>query len=156
MSEVFIFEEISDEVEDGSVEDEFSMVNGLQAEGLCEVAFAQTGRADEKDVLGFFNKLAVGQLLEVLFWKGDIEVPVKVLEGSLFSEAGELGSALDEALLSHGQFILEDKFKELGMGEVVIPGFLESEIKGVEHSGESELTGLLGEVGIHGGDGFWS
>lgn len=98
------------------------------------MTFPETGRTDKQNVLCFFNELAVGKALEFFFLQGWIEVPIEVLERSLFTKPGEFGSSFNETLLSHGQFILEYDFEELGVREVMALSLLDSQVKSCEHS----------------------
>jgi len=55
-----------------------------------------------------------------------------------FPEAGGLGAAGDQSLVANQQFILQQKFKELGVTELMAGGFLESYIQRSGQSRQSE------------------
>ena len=72
----------------------------------------------------------------------------------MIAEAGGLGAARNLALGAHVEFVLEDEFEELLVGEVVTAGFLEAHFEGLEQSGEAQLPGLLFQGRFHFGCSF--
>ena len=113
--EGFVFQEVAHQIEDGAVEHLEVLPDGLVADGLGQMGFADAGRAEEQHILGFADKLAGGQIENLLFVDRGIEAPVEVLQRFEGVEVGGLGAALHLALLADVEFILQDEFQELGV-----------------------------------------
>jgi hypothetical protein len=145
----FFVVEVAHGVEDGAVEDGEAVFDGLVAEGLGEVGLADAGRADEEDVAGLLDVVAGGELADLALGDGGVEAEVEVFEGFLVAEVGGFFSPVDLALSAHEEFVLEDQFKELLVGELVGGGFLEADFEGSESSGEAQLAEVGGQVCIH-------
>jgi hypothetical protein len=56
--------------------------------------------------------------------------------------------AADGAALAHVEFVLEEKFEELCMRELVRGGFMQTEVEALHQTGETELAGLVFEAGV--------
>src|ERR1700751_1224214 len=65
--EGFVFHEVPDRVEDGTVEHREVHLEGLVTEGLGQMDFADAGRAEEQNIFGFADELAAGQIENLLF-----------------------------------------------------------------------------------------
>ncbi len=63
--EGFVFHEVAHQIEDGTVE-HFWPVDGLVADGLGQMGFADAGRAEEQHVFGFADEAAGGQFEDLL------------------------------------------------------------------------------------------
>ncbi len=124
--EGFVFEEVPHQVEDGTVEDLEVELDGFVADGLSQVGFADSGRADEEDVNGLADVLAGGPVLDRFAGAGGIKAPVKVLQGFEVAEVGGFSAAQQEPFFANVQFILKDQFQELGVSESAGRSFLES------------------------------
>ena len=111
---------------------------------MGEVTFANTGRADEEDVAGFFEVVSGGELVDLFAIDLGVEAEVEVLEGSLFSKVGTLFPPIEGSLGSDVEFVLEEEFKEFGVAELIASGFLEAYFEAVEEAGESEGACLVG------------
>jgi len=121
--------EIVEDVEDGPVEDEFALFDELVADGLGQMAFADTRRTNEEDVLTTSGKITSGELVN-LFSVDVVEGKVEAIEGALFPEGGGLVAAVDEAFVSDIEFVLQERFKELLMGKLMGFGFLQAQVQG--------------------------
>lgn len=130
-------EEFAHEVEDGAVEDDESGFDGFYSNGLGEVAFADSGRADEEDVAAFPHEVGGGELVDLGAVDAGVEAEVEVLEGALFPKGGALLTPGQEPLVADVEFVLEEKFEELGMREAVGFGFLEAKFEAAKQAGEA-------------------
>ena len=124
----FVPHEVPDQVEDGAVEDEAAGLDDLVADGLADVAFPDTWRPDQQDVLALAHELAGGQLVDRLALDGGVEAPVEVVQGLPLAKAGGLEPARDQALASDVEFILEDEFQEFLGREGIAAGFLQAHV----------------------------
>jgi hypothetical protein len=70
------------------------------------------------------DDFAGGQVENLFPANRPVEVPVEVFQRFLFSEAGRASAAGDLSLVSHGQFVLEKQFQELGVVEPIRGRFL--------------------------------
>ena len=143
--------DVSDEVEDGSVEDKEPAADGFGSEGLCEVGFSDSGRADKEGVAFLTDEVAGGEFVDAGAGDGWVEGEVEVFQAAGAAEGGGFGASQDLALLADVDFVLEDEFKEVGVGQVVALGFLEAHVEALEESGEGECAGVVFEgcVGVH-------
>ena len=149
--EGFVLHEVPDQIEDRTVEHQKVHLDGLVADGLGKMGFADAGRPEEQNIFGFADELAAGQIENLLFVNGGIEAPVEVLQRFEGVEVGGLGAAFQLALLPDVEFILEDEFQKLGMAQTIGGGFLEPDAQGLAQAGETELFQGGFEVGgIHG------
>lgn len=69
-----VIAQIREQIEDGSVEDDSARFDQFVADGLGEVAFADSGRADQKDVFGFVQEAASGQIVGLETEKGSFRM----------------------------------------------------------------------------------
>lgn len=120
---------VVEDIEDGAKEDEFSLFNELVANGLCEMAFADSGRANQEDILGLGGKVSGGQLVNLLAIDGGIEGEAEAVEGALFAEGGGLVTAVEEALAAVIELILQGRFKEPLMGELTGLDLLQAQVQ---------------------------
>ena len=100
------------------------------------------------------DEVAGGEFVDAGAGDGGVEGEVEVLEAGVAAEGGGFGAAQDLALLSDVDFVLEEEFQELGVGEVVALGFLEAHVEALEEAGEGEGAGVEFEGGV-GGHGLW-
>ena len=147
--EVFLFEKISHHIEDGAVKHIEAGTDGAEANGLGDVRFSGTWRSDKKSVMVVADEMACGHILDLFFWEGGIEVPVEIFKGTTVTEGGDFSASLDETLVANEEFVLEDKFQELQMSELVGLGFLESDFETFQESGESKQASGLDEGLVH-------
>ena len=123
---ICVVAQVIKDVEDGAVEDDFAGFDELVANGLGEVAFTSAWRAYEEDVFVTFKEVAGGEVVDLFAVDAGVETEVEAVEGAEFTEVGGFGAALDHALLTHVEFVLEGEFEELKGVEVVASGFLEA------------------------------
>jgi len=129
IAEGFFVEEVSYDVEDGAIEDGSALLDGGVADRLGEMGLAGAWRAHEEDIAGVVEELAGGQLEELLARQGSIELPIELIEGLEVAEAGELGTAVDPAMITDSDFVLKDEFKELEVAEAACLRFLNPDIE---------------------------
>lgn len=144
--------QVAHEVEDAAVVDAQAGADGFQAEGLGEVAFADAGGADEKDVTGVADPLAGGQLRDAGAGNIRIEAEVEVTQASAVAKGGLFGAALDFAAGAHIQLVLEEQFEELFMRQTVADRLLKAHFQTDDQAAEAQGTGLGFEVAqcVHG------
>lgn len=143
--------DVACEVKDGAVEDMEPAADGFGSDGLGEVGFADSGRADEEGVAFLADEVAGGEFVDAGAGDGGVEGEVEVFEAGGAAEGGGFGAAQDLALLADVDFVLEDEFEELGVWQVVALGFLEAHVEALEESGEGECAGVVfdGGMGVH-------
>ena len=88
------------------------------------MALAQSRWADQQNIPALANELAGGQLNQLLPFDGWIEVPVEVLQRFLIAKTSGFPAFINEPLLPDVEFILEDQFQELFVGQLMDASFL--------------------------------
>jgi hypothetical protein len=149
VTESFLVEKVTDDVEDGAVERGVALLDGGVADGLGEVGLAGTWWSDEEDVTGLAEELAGGQFEELPAGQCGVELPVELIDGLEVTEAGELGAAIELAVVADGDFVLEDEFEELQMAEAAGLCFLQPNVEGACKPGEPEAAEGGAEVIVH-------
>ncbi len=134
-----VLSEIIKDIKDGAVEDDFSLLDQLIANGLCKVALAHSGGSDQQYVFGLFSEQAAGELVDLLAVDAFVEAKIKAFECAFIAEGGAFGAPFDGALLADVEFVLKDEFEELFMCEIVADGFLKPQ---VETGGKAAQTQL--------------
>lgn len=105
--------QLVDHVEDGTINDLEPGFDEVIADGLDQMALAQSRRPDQQNIPALANELAGGQFNHLLPFDGWIEGPVEVLQGFLIAKTGGFLAFINEPLLPDVEFILEDEFQEL-------------------------------------------
>ena len=146
--------QIGEEIEDRAVEHDLSALDQFMANGLREVAFADPGRADQEDVLGFFQESAGGQIVDLATVDAGVEAEVEAVQCALFTEGGGLGATLDLSLFAGVEFVLQEQFEELQVIELVAPCFAQAQVETGGQSAQPELAQGVLQVWI-GHVGFW-
>ena len=82
--------DVSDEVEDGSVEDIEPAADGFGSDGLGEVGFADPVRADEEGVAFLTDEVVGGEFVDAGAGDGWVEGEVEVFQAAGAAEAGGL------------------------------------------------------------------
>jgi len=123
-----IFEIIQD-IKDGSVEDDFALLDELISNGLCDVTFANSRRADQEYVFSLLGGGRASELIDLLAVDAFVEAKIKAFECALITEGGAFGASFDGALLTDVEFVLKDEFEELFVCEVVADGFLKPHVE---------------------------
>jgi len=141
-----------DHVEDGTIDDLEPGFDDVIADGLDEMAFSQSGRPHEQHIPALADELAGGQLIYLLPFDRRVESPVEVLQRFVVAETGGFLAFVDQPLMADVDFILEDQFQELFVGQLMDAGFLQAKFQAGEQAREAELAGVLNEVLFH---GFW-
>jgi hypothetical protein len=121
-----IVAQIAKEVEDGAVEHVFAALDQFVANGLGEVTFTDSGRADQEDVFGFIEEASGGQIVDLSAVNAGVEAEVKAVECALFTEGGDLGATFDLSLFAYVKLVLKKQFEELQVVELVAPRFAEA------------------------------
>ena len=106
---------------------------------MGEVTFADSGWTDQEYVFGLFKELAGSKLIDLLAVDVGVEAEVKTFKSTDVAEGRTLGASFDGALLADIEFVLEEEFEELLVGEVVADGFLKPQIETGGKSAEAEL-----------------
>jgi hypothetical protein len=84
-------------------------------------------------------RVAGRQFVDLLAGDAGIEAPVEVFEGLERAELGGASAQREFALFPDVEFVVQDQFEELGMGEPVGRGLLEAHGKGLAHGGQTQL-----------------
>jgi hypothetical protein len=147
---VAVITKVFEEIEDGAVEDRFAAFDQFVADGLCQVAFADSGRSDEEDILGVFGEAPGGELVDLGTIDRGVEAEVEAVEGAFFTEGGGFVATGDHALMSDIEFVLEEEFEELFVGEVVASGFLQAQVESRGEAAQAQfLEGLVKTWMVH-------
>ena len=144
--------EFAHQLEDGAVEDDAARFDGFGSDGLREVAFAHSGRADQQDVAVLADEVAGGQFVDLGAVDGRVEAEVEVVQAARFAEPGGFVAPGDLPLAAHVDFVLEDEFEELGVGKPVAFGLPQPQVEAVKQPREPQRLGVLFEVGVGHGD----
>src|SRR5271166_4675810 len=73
-----------------------------------------------------------------------------------FPEIGGLAAPRKDALVTYVDFVLQEEFEELGIGESIGFGFLQAQFQAVKQSGKMQVLDVLFEsVSHHFGMGWW-
>jgi len=124
--------EFAHEIKDGDVENIVPLLDSGVAERLSEVAFPNSGRADEQDIMGFLEVLTGGQLIDLLTVDLGIELEIEIFQSALFPKSGAFLSTVDGALSADIELILKEEFKELGVAELIPGSLLKADVKADE------------------------
>ena len=135
--------EIIEDIKDGAVEDDFSLLDKLIANGLCDVAFAHSRRSDQEYVFGLLGEASAGELVDLLAVDALIEAKIKALECAFIAKGGAFGAPLDGALFADIEFVLEDQFEELFVREVVADRLLKPQVEAGSETAEAQLRECL-------------
>lgn len=77
------------------------------------------GGPDEQDVAGFGDEAAGGELMDAVARDAGIEAEIKAVQTARFAEVGAFEAPGGGAAFAHGEFVLEEKFEKLVVGEPV-------------------------------------
>ena len=99
--------EVFQEFAAGDVVDRLFEHARSQADALDEPAFAESGLAEEDDILLAANEIGLGEGFDLQAWTGWIEVPVERAQGQRFAEVGIFDEAFDAALPAQASLIGE-------------------------------------------------
>lgn len=130
--EIFVLEEVPHHVEYGAIEHHEPGADGRQADGLSQMGFAGARRADKKHIVGLADELGGGQFVDLFFGNGGVERPIKIFECFGLEEARVFFASLHQALIADVEFVLEDEFQELLMGEIGGSGLLQTDFQTLE------------------------
>ena len=131
--------EVAYDIEDGAVEHHVTGLDRLQADGLDQVTLPDSRWPQQQHVASLFDEPAGGQVEDRLPLDRRVELPVEVFQRPHLAEAGGLDPPLDHPILADGQFILQDQFQELHVGEAVAGGFLQPHLQRLQQPGEPQL-----------------
>jgi hypothetical protein len=109
------------------------------------MALAQTRRPEEEQVATLAHEGTGSKLVELGALEGWIEGPVEVFQRAGIAESGVLAALFDEALIPGVEFVLDEQFEELEVGECMGGSLLETELKAGEESRQTESSEVLGE-----------
>ena len=140
MFEGFVFHEVAHQIEDGAVEDFLALLDGLVAQGLGQMRFADARRAEQQNIFALAEVSAGGQFEDLFAVDRRVELPVEVFEGLKGTEVGGFGAASQHSLVAHVEFVLQDQFEELAVAQAGGGGFLQAHAQALEQAGEAQLT----------------
>ena len=87
----------------------------------------------------FADEPTGGQVVDLLLVDRWIEREVKVLERLELAKGSRLDPPADEPIRTHDQFVLQDQFQELGMGQLVAGCFSEPNLQRFGQPGQPQL-----------------
>ena len=125
-------QKVAHQIEHRAVEDEEPGFDGLCSDGLGQVAFAHSGRPRQQHVAVLSDEVTGGQFVNAGSGHRWVEAEVEVFQVALFAKAGGLIVAIDQALVTDVDFVLENQFEELAVGQAIGFGFLEAPLNAVE------------------------
>src|SRR6056297_962659 len=137
--EGFIVQEVTHAVEDAAVVNRVALTDQRQTDALNQMALADTGRTEQDRITALADEVAAGQVEDLLPFDRCSELPVKILERLLVSEAGRFDAPRDLPLTTDRQLIGEDQFQELGVVEFGSLGLLQTHVERLAESAEPEL-----------------
>ena len=137
--ESFILHEVAHQIEDGTVKDLEVHFDGFVADSLGQMRLPNPRRAEKKNVFGLSDKVAGGQIENLLAVDGWVESPIEIFQRFESAEISGFGATRHLALLPDIEFVLADQLQELGMAQPVGDRFLKSDIQGLDQTGETEL-----------------
>jgi len=148
-------QQIGKQIEDRAVQHDFATLDQFVADGLGEVAFTHTGRADQQDVFGSLNKLPGSQIVDLPAVDGWVEAEVEGVQCAPVAEICRFGAPGYHALLAYAQFVLQEQFEELQVIEVIAAGFLQAYFQAGSQSAQAQLAqGVIQVCVYHGSIGF--
>jgi len=103
--------------------------DGLDAQSDRQMSLANTGGPEQDHVLAVGDKAALGQVLDLFPVDRGLEGEVEVLERLDVGELGQGSPDGDVFFLLGGHFLREQLVEEVGVGEVVLGGFLKSRLQ---------------------------
>jgi len=102
------------------------------ADGLGQMAFAQSWGSQEQEIAALADELSAGQLVNLLALDRRVKSPVEVLQCFELAEGRQLLAFIDKPLRAHIQFVLEDQFQKLRVRQLMSLGFLEPQFQAGE------------------------
>jgi len=131
--------EVPDDIEDGAVDHGITGLDRGVTDGLGQMCFASSRRADEKEVVSVADKLTGGQFKKGFPFDVGVELPVEILQRFEVPEVGFLQSSLHFPVLSGVEFVIDQQFEEVVEIELIGPGLLQPEFKVCKDSGKAEF-----------------
>src|SRR5439155_12002043 len=86
--EGFVFHEVAHQIEDGTVEDFFALLDSFVSQCLGQMRFANSRRGDKQNVFSITQVITSGHLKDLFAVDGRVKLPVEVfqrLEGAKLS-----------------------------------------------------------------------
>lgn len=138
----FLAKKVAHQVEDRALKHAEARLDRLAADGLGQVAFAHSGRANKEHVASLADKAAGGQLVDLSAVDRGVEAKVKALQGAGVPKVGRLVAPGDHALVAQVDFVQEEQFEELGVGQPVGFSFLEAHFQTAKQPGHAKGLGM--------------
>ena len=85
------------------------------------------------------HEVARRQLEDWLFGNVRIEAPIELIERLDLTELGGLDAALQLAIGTHREFVVEDQFQELAMIEMIGDGLVQAHLQGRQQARQAKL-----------------
>jgi hypothetical protein len=113
------------------------------------VGLARAGRPHQQRIPRLIEEATRGQVKDLTSWDHRVELPVELIEWLQITEAGERSSAFELAMITNGNLVLEDEFKEVEVCESVGLGFLEANIQRAGQARKAKLSKGRSKVIVH-------
>ena len=140
----FILQEVPHQIENRGVQHGEAESDSGLSDGLSQVGLADARGAQKEDVGVFSKEASGGQLEDHFAGNSGVKAPVEVLQAFWVPEGSRLGASPELSLVTDVEFVLENEFEELGVGELVGGSFLQSGWQTLAEAGEAEF--FEGEV----------
>ncbi len=127
--EGFVTHKIANNIEDRPVLHRKPILDSLITDGLCDVTFTHTGRANQQNISALTNELAGSKVIHRLPRHRRIERKIKAVYRLEFPEHRLLETPLDHPFAANLNLVLQKKFQELRMVQLVAGGFLKSYVQ---------------------------
>src|SRR5439155_17929164 len=124
-----------------AVSDGISLLDGGTADGLGEMALTRPRWSEEEHVLALADEARGGQLVDQGAAHLLVEIEVETVEGAVrIAEAGLLGAALEESVLSAQELVGDEGRDEVDGRRLFGLGLAKARVQDVGHAGEPELA----------------
>jgi hypothetical protein len=139
VAEQFVMKEVTDQVEDGAVQDQEASLDGMVAECLGQKTLADAWRPQKQNVAMVSDEVARRQLEDRLFGDRCVEAPIELIESLDLAELSGLDAPLQLAIGTHSEFVVEDQLQELAMIEMIGGGLVQTHFQGGQQTGQAKL-----------------
>ncbi len=104
---------------------------------------------DQQDVTVLGNETGGGEFEELGSRELGIERPIEVHELFYLSDRGLGESALEKAVGTSRELVLDEQFQKLQIVQAGAAGLLKSSWQGLHKAGEAQVTQLSAELRVH-------
>ena len=120
------------------------------SDGLGDVGLPESRGPQQEHIASFAHELRRGQLEDLGTVDLRVELPVEVLQRLQVRELRQFLAPLKAAVVPDVEFVLEEQFQELSMGDAVDGRLVEAQFEAGGQSGQAELAAGVQEWIRHG------